>query len=383
MAQDMLERINERRAAQTDSPTPREQRGQQRQADAQRAEFVAARTAPALKTRKPTGKVPLPLVLWEGEEKAGKSWALAEFSGDERVGRTFWLDAGEGSADEYGAVPGADFEIIDHDGTWGDILAQVEAVRLVAQAALDAGKPPVVLGIDSMTDLWETLSDWAYSRATRTETNKKKLAANPDVEIAVHPTFWNSANRRHDRLMRMLRSFPGIVIMTALGKEVAVMDSKGNPVEGRKEYRVEAQKKVAAKASLWVRVFRTQPPIVVGARSVKAGVIPGKDEPRRAPGLTLAKAIFEVLGCDPANAAPRDVRDLTASDESEQLTAARGAVWEAAQELGWDSSQLQADYLAWARTPIKDAAAKDLDNYLDQMPVPDHDAPAGADTEGR
>ena len=41
-----------------------------------------------LRTRKPTGAVPWPCVLLEGEEKAGKTWALAELSGSERVGQT-------------------------------------------------------------------------------------------------------------------------------------------------------------------------------------------------------------------------------------------------------------------------------------------------------
>lgn len=373
MAQGMRERVEAQQREQqtTNRPATRPTRGEQRRTEAQRAAFVQAPTTPKLKTRKPTGRVPWPLVLWEGEEKAGKSWAIAEFSGDERVGATYWLDAGEGSADEYGAVPGADFEIIDHDGSWGDILAQVEAVRAVAQAAADAGEPPVVLAIDSMTDLWETLSAWAYERASRTDSNKAKLAKNRDAEITVHPTFWNSANRRHDRLMTMLRSFPGIVVMTALGKEVAVMDERGNPVEGRKEYRVEAQKRVASKASLWVRVSRAEEPLVIGARSVKHGIRPGKDRPRTAPELTLAKAIFEVLGCDPETATARDVRELTPDDGQEQLQAARYAVWEAAQQLGWDSGQLEADYVAWCQKPIREATALDLDNYFDQMPVPD------------
>jgi hypothetical protein len=378
MAQGMRERVEEQRDQQQtpNRPASRPNRGEQRRTDAQRAAFVQAPTIPTLKTRRPTGRVPLPLVLWEGEEKAGKSWAIAELSGNERVGRTYWLDAGEGSADEYGAVPGADFEIIDHDGTWGDILAQVEAVRTVAAAA--AGEPPVVLAIDSMTDLWEMLTVWAYERAARTDSNKAKLAKNRDAEVTVHPTFWNAANRRHDRLMTMLRAFPGIVVMTALGKEVAVMDDRGNPIEGRKEYRVEAQKKVAAKASLWVRVSRTEEPLVIGARSVKHGVRPGKDRPKPAPGLTLAGAIFDVLGCDPATATVRDVRELTPDDGQEQLAAARDAVWESAQELGWDSGQLEADYVSWCKEPIRGATAQDLDNYFDQMPVPDHGDGEGA-----
>lgn len=64
-----------------------------------------------LKTRKPTGAVPWPLVLLEGEEKAGKSWALAELSASDKVGDTYWFDLGEGAADEYGAIPGARYPL--------------------------------------------------------------------------------------------------------------------------------------------------------------------------------------------------------------------------------------------------------------------------------
>ena len=39
-----------------------------------------------LKTRKPTGRVPWPCILLEGEEKSGKSWALAQFSTSDRIG---------------------------------------------------------------------------------------------------------------------------------------------------------------------------------------------------------------------------------------------------------------------------------------------------------
>ena len=54
-----------------------------------------------IKARKPTGAVPYPVILIEGEEKAGKSYAAALLSTSPRVGATYWLDLGEGSADEY------------------------------------------------------------------------------------------------------------------------------------------------------------------------------------------------------------------------------------------------------------------------------------------
>src|SRR5690606_23124247 len=99
----------------------------------------------AIKTRKPTGAVPWPLILLEGGEKAGKSWACAELSASEKVGQTYWLDLSEGAADEYGAVPGARYLVVEHNGTWQDIVGQVAEIREEAARAADAGEPPVVL----------------------------------------------------------------------------------------------------------------------------------------------------------------------------------------------------------------------------------------------
>jgi hypothetical protein len=102
-------------------------------------------------------------------------------------------------------------------------------------------------------------------------------------------------------------TFPGIVVVTARGKDVAALDSAGRPVEGSKEYRVEGQKNLAFDATVWIRVSRDHAPVVVGARSVHAGVRPGVDKPRPVPGLTLEKVVFDVLRCNPAEA---EVRQL-------------------------------------------------------------------------
>src|SRR3712207_7265593 len=51
-----------------------------------------------------------PCILLEGEEKAGKSWALAQFSASDKIGMLYWIDLNEGAGDEYGAIPGAKYE---------------------------------------------------------------------------------------------------------------------------------------------------------------------------------------------------------------------------------------------------------------------------------
>ena len=108
--------------------------------------------------------------------------------------------------------------------------------------------------------------------------------------------------------MTILMTFPGIVIVTARGGETALVEN-GKPVEGRKSYRVEGHKSLAFDASCWVRLSRDAKPLVVGARSVHAGVRPGIDPAQTLPGdWSLEWLIFTALKCNPATA---HVRDLT------------------------------------------------------------------------
>lgn len=271
------------------------------------------------RTRKPTGAVPWPLVLLEGGEKSGKSWACAELSASEKVGQTYWIDLGEGAADEYGAIAGARYLVVEHDGTWQSILGQVIEVRDEAARAKAAGEPPVVLVIDSMTAEWDLLKDWAHNRAKGSKSNQQKLARDPNAEIQISTNYWNDANARHRRLMTILMTFPGIVVITARGKEVAAMDAAGRPIEGSKDYKVEGQKAIAFDASVWVRLSRDQAPVVVSARSVHVGVRPGVDRPVPAPNFTLEWLIFDVLKCDPAVARVREMTEIKPGDESPDL----------------------------------------------------------------
>ncbi|MFD6197220.1 hypothetical protein ACFWE3_11000 [Mycobacteriaceae bacterium NPDC060252] len=260
----------------------------------------------ALKTRQPTCAVPWPLILVEGGEKAGKSWAAAVLSASEKVSRTLWLDWGEGAADEYGAIPGARYEVIEHDGSWVSIFEQVQAARDEAKRAVAAGDKPVVLVLDSMTAEWDDLKDWVDAKARRRKVNEERLKTDPEAEVQITTDLWNLANGRHKALMRILMRFPGIVVMTARGADQVAMDN-GKPTTQR-VWKVEGQKGLGYDSSVWVRLARGAHPEIIGARSVHAGIVPGDDRPRRVPELTLEKLVFDILRCDPKTA---HVRELT------------------------------------------------------------------------
>lgn len=271
------------------------------------------------KVRPPTGLVPAPLILVEGEEKAGKSYACALFSGDDRIGQMYWIDLNEGAADEYGAVPGARYLVLDHDGTWSSILTAVEECRDEARRAAAAGEPPVVLTIDQMGAEWDMHKDWASTRARESKANQRRLREDPNAEVKVSGNYWNDANDRHRRLMRLLMTFPGIVLILARGKEVAAYGEDGQPIDGARDYRVEGQKAMPFDASVWVRMSRDRAPMIIAARSVRAGVQPthdrlvpgarGRNAPRPIDDFSLGWLVFDYLGYNPANTEVRALPD--------------------------------------------------------------------------
>lgn len=170
-----------------------------------------------------------------------------------------------------------------------------------------------------MTAEWDLLKDWAANRAKEAAA-KKGRHVDPNDEIKIPMNFWNDATTRHRRLMTLLMTFPGIVVMTARGKEVASLDAAGRPIEGSKEYKVEGHKNLAFDSSAWVRLSRDRPPVVVGARSVHAGIRPGVDDPHELPeGWSLEGLVFDVLRCDPQGTRPREMTTLQAGAESPDL----------------------------------------------------------------
>lgn len=285
-----------------------------------------------LKTRPPTGRVPWPLILIEGGEKAGKSWACAELSASDKVGRTYWVDLGEGAADEYGAVPGARYEVVEHNGTMGQLISIAAAVKAEAQRAADAGEPPVVLVIDSMTAEWDLLKGMADAKARarrQRQLARKGKELDPDAEISISMDLWNEINSKHRQLMNILMTTPGIVVMTARGKEVAALDSTGRPVEGSREYKVEGQKSLAFDAAVWVRVGLDHDPVIIGARSVHSGIRPGVNRPLRVlHERPLENIIFDVLRCGEAPGV-RHLVPLSVEDLSPQAAAMVAAIEDA------------------------------------------------------
>jgi hypothetical protein len=253
-----------------------------------------------LRPYRPDGEVSPPFVLIEGPEKSGKTWAVAEATADPRICHTWWIEWGEKPvAKEYGKIPGADYEIVPHDGTIWAVLSLVEQLSVRAREMVGPGKAPMIV-IDSMAGEWENLKKLAHLRTMETPSVKRKIANDPAAAAESHPiatNTWNDVTDLHYELLRMLQDWPGIAVMISRGKEVTAFDESGKPVTGTKTYKVEGQKNLGYDASAWVRFSRDTTPLVVGCRSVCAPLKPGVDRPRDYKGLPWL--VFQVLQFEP------------------------------------------------------------------------------------
>ena len=222
-----------------------------------------------LTTRKPTGKAPWPMLLLAGVEKSGKSYACAALSASDLIDRTFYIEVGEGSADQYGALPGARYEIVEHDGSHAGILAACEAA---AAEPMTNGKPHAII-FDSASEYWALLSDEQASIAAK----RGKDTITMDQ--------WNSAKKRWRKTIDALRASKGPVILTSRLDLVTVMKD-GKPTT-EKQWKVRAEKDLPFEVDGVIELKEPRRPIVTGIRTVAFNVPAGGIVPKDQAGFNL------------------------------------------------------------------------------------------------
>lgn len=247
-----------------------------------------------LRTRKPTGQVAWPVILLEGEEKTGKSYAAYSLSADPRVGRTFVFEFGEGIADEYGTL--GPYEIVQHNGTYADLYDQLKAA---CAEPVEAGKTNVVV-IDQMTELWDLLNRWAEHRARSSKSAAKKLKADPNAEIEVTANLHNDKADRWYRVVNLLRHNPLVGVLVCRGKEVTKFHN-GQPVSGETDYTIQGHKGTPFAAKAHVRMSKPHTATLLGVASLNVDVpTNGLRLPDDNP---LGHLVFDILGCGPDSVA--------------------------------------------------------------------------------
>jgi hypothetical protein len=299
------------------------------------------------------------MLLLEGEEKAGKTYAARKLSGSDKVNRTFVFDVGEVPSDEY--APLGRYEIVELGGTWADLEDQLAAAR----AEPSDGRPNVI-ELDTVTAMWAHLADWVNTRAKNSAKARKILEADPDAEIDAPMNLWNDAKDRWWRIINAQRAWPGITVLVARGKEVTdVQDGRPVMKNGRTQtvYKVEAEKGLPYAVTAQVRMTRTpRRAQLVGASGLHLNLEDGApvDLPLE---NTLEHLIFDMLGAgvDRFVAAPNAgvVEGVDAREAKRRLLEV------AAAKLGDGEEAKAACLAAWDEAGLAGARAVTADQYAD------------------
>ncbi|MFD7764085.1 hypothetical protein [Streptomyces microflavus] len=265
---------------------------------------VAGRVAPEHQrtTHKPSGLPSWPMLLLAGAEKSGKSYEVAKFSGSDLIGRTLWIEVGEGEGHHYGAVPGARYELVPHDGSFRDIL---DAVRwAVWQPRGEDGKPNAI-ALDSASILWELVGDEqatiARRRAAQRAARAKQPAPPDPADYTITTDQWNVAKRRWAMVIDALRHHDGPVILCARMDEVTLFDAAGQPTKDR-VWKVQAEKKLGFEVTGTVQLRGYKRAFLTGMRSLRLNIPPDQTVPY--PGFSLDKLMRD-LGLHELDTAPR------------------------------------------------------------------------------
>lgn len=305
----------------------------------------------SIKTRQPTGKPSWPILLLAGAEKTGKSYASAVASSSPFIGRTFWYSFGEDDPDEYGAIPGVRFEIVEHDGTFRSLLAVLEAGT--AEPVKD-GKPNLLV-IDSITRVWDLLTAEQQIIANDRARRKAQRSGRPlpDEDASIGQDQWNTAKTRWGQILTVLRQHQGPSIVTALLEEVSIVDAAGQPTK-EKQWKVKAEKNLPSAVGVTVQMPERGKAFLTGVRSLRFK----SEEPRTPyPAFTVEKlwtdlGITEKDSTTPRQHVTNDPEDVPAgeADVARHLLAAM------CDERGWDRRAVAALWADSADVPLNESA---------------------------
>lgn len=239
-----------------------------------------------MQTRKPTGKPSWPILLLAGAEKSGKTYAAAESSASDLIGRTFWVGVGEDAPDEYGAIEGARFEIVEHDGTYRGILRALWEAR---REPMVDGKPNLIV-LDSAGRVWALLSEAAQETANERARRKNKNVGDDGADITMD--LWNTAKQRWGHILDELRAHQGPSIVTARLEEITHVEN-GQPTK-HKTWKVQAEKNLPFEVGAIVHLRAFGEAYLTGVRSLRYR--PKPNELTRLPEDWTIDALWHQLG---------------------------------------------------------------------------------------
>ncbi|MFE6185449.1 hypothetical protein ACFQ6U_13590 [Streptomyces sp. NPDC056465] len=181
------------------------------------------------RSRKPTGRPNPPIVLLAGPEMTGKGHEAAVGTASDLVATTYWVQVGgiSGTADYYGQIDGARYEIVDHDGSFDDIL---DALRwAISQPPAEDGRRNMVV-IDDVSSVWDLLGDEvahiSRKRAERrAQSNGQRTARLDDPYVDEERDLWGHAKDRWGEMLWLLRRHNGPTLLIARQEIITAYES--------------------------------------------------------------------------------------------------------------------------------------------------------------
>lgn len=251
-----------------------------------------------LKTRKPDVTPQWPRVLLSGEPGVGAEWMAAQLTGDPRLAASFWLEIGDDSnADLYAQADGANFDVIDHDGTWRDLYEQLDtAWEMTREADL-----PVALIVTSMSGVRSMLNDAASAKGRRRHAAALASrgldpagAFSSESEVEVGPDIRSLMTARHQQLIGKIRTWPGPVVMTA--RETRTPDG---------HWLLRAHDQLGFDVTAWIRLTRDDEPEIVVLDTAQHHRFTRSQREALRSQFNLPTLIWDWAGCGPNARTPR------------------------------------------------------------------------------
>ncbi|MFJ2745298.1 hypothetical protein ACIO3O_37205 [Streptomyces sp. NPDC087440] len=189
---------------------------------------------------------------------------------------TYWIQIGGsgGTADYYGRVDGARYEIVPHDGSYQDI---VDAIRWAIAQPTANGKPNMIV-LDSMTSLWDLLSDeqaiYARQRALRKAQDNRRRPPGLDEPVVVDADLWSRAKERWGEVLWLLRRHSGPCLLIAR-QEIVTAFENDKPTRDTTR-KIKAEKNLPSAVDAVVELHALGEAFVTGVRTLHWDIEPGE-----------------------------------------------------------------------------------------------------------
>ncbi|WP_328491186.1 hypothetical protein [Streptomyces zaomyceticus] len=161
-------------------------------------------------------------MLFAGPEFTGKRYEAAIGSGSDLIATTYWIQIGglSGTADQYGQVPGARYEIVPHDGSFDDFLDALRAA--ISQPPAADGKRNMIV-VDDISSVWDLLS-YEVAFVSRKRAERRGLALD-DAPVDEERDLWVQAKERWGAMLWLLRQHNGPSLLIARQETVTAFEN--------------------------------------------------------------------------------------------------------------------------------------------------------------